>query len=345
MTRDRQPYQPVSATIIGCGAMTRYHLKRILPNFLNTTFPVVCEPSEPAYLATVELFKEAGVKPPPNVPSLEELLVDYGGELDAALIVTPHYLHHSQSRACLEAGLDVLLEKPMVMTSDEADSLIEARDRSGKLLVVAFNGSLSPQIRMAAGLLREGDLGSISTISAMVWENWRQQTVGTWRQVPAQAGGGFLFDTGAHMLNTVVDLAGEAFIEVSALLDNRGTEVDVTGVVIGRLASGALVTLHASGETIRSCAADIRVFCEKAIIRTDIWGHRLEIQREGEDKFQHVKVPDPRSAWAQFMAIREGLMPNPSPPEVGLRMAHLWDAIRQSAALGGVPVRCKQAGG
>jgi len=60
-------------------------------------------------------------------------------------------LHFAQATACLEAGLDVLLEKPMVMTADEARALIETRDRSGRLLVVAFQGSLSPQVREASG--------------------------------------------------------------------------------------------------------------------------------------------------------------------------------------------------
>lgn len=343
MAVDQKPYRPIRAALIGCGKMTRHHLQKILPQFANTCFPVVCEPSASAYEQLVELFEQSGLKAPPNEPELGALLEGHAQELDAAFIVTPHYLHHAQARACLKAGLDVLLEKPMVMSAAEAESLTETRDRTGRLLVVAFNGSLSPQIRAAARMLSTGELGRISTISAMVWENWRQHTSGTWRQVPAQAGGGFLFDTGAHMLNSVVDLAGEEFTEVAALLDNRGTEVDVTGVVIGRLASGALATLHASGETIPSCAAEIRVFCEKGILRTDIWGHWLEIQREGDDAFQPVEVPFSAGAWEQFMAVREGRIPNPCPPEIGLRMARLWDAIRQSAALGGKLVPCGPA--
>ena len=68
-------------------------------------------------------------------------------ELDAVFIITPHVLHFAQAKACLEAGLDVLLEKPMVMNAQEALELIEVRDRSQRLLSVAFNGSMSPQVR------------------------------------------------------------------------------------------------------------------------------------------------------------------------------------------------------
>ena len=43
-------------------------------------------------------------------------------------------------------------------------------------------------------------------IDAVVWQDWQEAAAGTWRQVPALSGGGFLFDTGAHLLNTVTDL-------------------------------------------------------------------------------------------------------------------------------------------
>ena len=320
--------------------MAGHHLRIILSEFETTTFPVVCEPSLKAYEATVELFEDAGRKPPPNEPDLNRLLVEYGDELDAAFIITPHHLHHDQTKACLEAGLDVLLEKPMVMNAGEALSLMDTTERTGSLLVVAFNGSLSPEIRMAAEMLRSGDLGPISSISATVWQNWRQYTAGTWRQVPELAGGGFLFDTGAHMLNTVADLAGEDFVEVAAWFDNRGTPVEILGVVMARLASGALVTLHGSGETVPSCASDVRIYCSQAILRTGVWGHWLEIQRHGSNDFETVEVPDSLGAWEQFLAVRDGLMANPCPPEVGLRMARLYDAIRASAEQNGMPVEC-----
>ena len=50
---------------------------------------------------------------------------------------------------------------------------------------------------------------------------------------------------------------------------------------MGRLGSGALVTMHACGSAIPSCDSDIRVFCSGAIVRTGIWGERLEVQRSG----------------------------------------------------------------
>src|SRR5690606_33540563 len=130
-------------------------------------------------------------------------------------------------------------------------------------------------------MLRSGRLGEMLTISATVWQNWNRLTVNTWRQQPEIAGGGFLFDTGAHMLNTVVDLAGEEFVEVAAWLDNRESPVDIQGVVMGRLKSGVLVTMHGCGDTIGG-GSDVRVFGTEGALRTGVWGGFLEARLVGD---------------------------------------------------------------
>ena len=330
---------PVRMAMIGCGGMARHHVGRILQQQATTQIVATCEPSDAAYVAFRQVFDEAGVTPPPNEPDLDKLLRDDQGRLDAVFIITPHALHHDQAKACLEAGVDVLLEKPMVMNAAEAASLIETRDRTGRLLVVSFNGSLSPQIRKASSMLHAGELGSILNISAVVWQNWNLLTAGKWRQVPAIAGGGFLFDTGAHMLNTVVDLAGEDFVEVAAWLDNRDTPVDILGAIMAKTRSGVLVTLNGCGETVRSCASDVRVFCTEGILRTGVWGERLLVQRPGQNTLRPVRTPASMGQWQQFLKVRAGEIANPCPPEIGLRMAQLWDAIQASAAQGGRPVQ------
>lgn len=330
--------QRVRMALIGCGNMGRNHLRDILKQQDTTEIVALCDIAPEAVDKAAEIFAQAGVEPPPNEPDLSRLLAHYA--LDAAFIVTPHVVHFGQAQACMEAGVDVLLEKPMVMTAQEARSLIDTRDRTGRLLTVAFNGSLSPEIRESVRLLRSGELGKILSISATIWQRWGPGTSGKWRQIPAISGGGFMFDTGAHMLNTVADLAGEEFIEVAAWTDNYGRPVETLAAVIARLASGALVTFHGCGETVPSCSSDIRVFCTEAILRTGAWGRWLEIQRQGEDDFMPVSLPSSLGPWQQFLAVRGGEFPNPSPPEVGLRMARLYDAIKASAARQGAPVLC-----
>jgi predicted dehydrogenase len=299
----------------------------------------VCEPSAAAFEKAAEAFEAKGLAAPPNEPDWERFVARFADQLDAVFILTPHALHFAQASACLEAGLDVLLEKPMVLTADEAEALIATRDRTGRLLVVAFQGSLSPQVREASRLLRSGELGPILNISATVWQDWATNTSGTWRQEPALSGGGFLFDTGAHLLNTVADLAGEDFTEIAAWLEDDGRPVDIRAAVIGRLASGALVTMNGCGSAIPSCHSEIRVFTTKAIVRTGIWGETLQIQRSGSATLRKVRSVAPMPVWEQFLNVRAGRIPNPSPPEIGLRMARLWDAIRASAAQAGAVVR------
>ena len=67
-------------------------------------------------------------------------------------------------------------------------------------------------------------------------------------------------------------------------------------------------------------------------LKTDATG--LDLSRLGL-----AEVPESLGTWQQFLAVRSGKMANPCPPEVGLRMAKLWDAIQKSAAQGGALVQ------
>jgi hypothetical protein len=83
----------------------------------------------------------------------------------------------------------------------------------------------------------------------------------------------------------------------------------------------------------------VLVFGSKGILNVGIWGEKLTLQRYGAESAREVAVPPSLGVWEQFLAVRNGSIPNPCPPEVGLRMALLWDAIQASAALNGAPVQ------
>lgn len=217
----------VRTLLIGAGGMARSHLPLMIQH--GAQIVAVCEPSQEQYALTCERLDSLEHPLPPNQPDLTQLLVDFAGQLDVAFIITPHSLHHAQTKACLEAGLDVLLEKPMVMNATEAEDLIRISEATNRLLVVAFQGGLSPQVREAARLIQSGELGELLNVSGTVWQNWKGLSANTWRVQPHMSGGGFLFDTGAHMLNTVCTLVGQDFAQVAAWLDNRGMEVDIIG--------------------------------------------------------------------------------------------------------------------
>src|SRR5205085_5919694 len=137
--------RPTRVGFIGTGAMARSHLRGMIER-MDTVVTAVSEPSEPAFSRTAEIFDQHGLPAPHNEPDWRQFVDTWGSQLDDVFIITPHVFHFEQAVACLDAGLDVLLEKPMVMTAEEATALIETRDRTGRLVVVAFQGSLSPQV-------------------------------------------------------------------------------------------------------------------------------------------------------------------------------------------------------
>lgn len=326
----------IRAGIIGCGGISHFHIHNIFKN-PQTEVVGLCDPFQPSIDKLAEAFIAAGRPVPPSESDVQKFLRSY--DMDVVLIATPHAMHYDHTLAALEAGLDVLLEKPMVINTQQALDLIAARDRSGATLVVSFQGSLSPLIRMASANIKEHRYGNILSVSATIWQNWGPNTAGTWRQELALSGGGFIFDTGAHMLNTVADLVNQDFVEVAAWMDNHGREVETMSVAIAKLESGAYVSLHGCGETIQVCDSIIKVFCDEAILTTGAWGRTLTIQEAGNPEPREIPFPQASTVWDTFLMVRAGEIENPSPPEVGLRMIRLYDAICLSAQNGGQIVK------
>ena len=137
------------------------------------------------------------------------------------------------------------------------------------------------------------------------------------------------------MLNTVADLVNQDFVEVAAWMDKKGRPVEILSVAIAKLKSGAFVTFHGCGEAIPSCSSEIKVFCDKAILTTGAWGKRLQIQKSDKDKPNEIPYPPKSNVWKTFLKVCRNKIDNPSPPEIGLRMIRLYDAICLSAAEGG----------
>jgi predicted dehydrogenase len=323
---------------IGAGGIARHHLRAMLKLGRATRVVGIVEPDAANRAAFAAIFAEAGRAAPPAYETLPALL-DAGPKPDAAFICSPHKFHCEQIVACLRAGIDVLVEKPMVLNAAEARRVIRERDRSGRLLVVAFNGSLSPAIRRAKEMIAAGKLGDVRAVSVWVHQHWKDATTGTWRQEPDVSGGGFLFDTGSHMINTLVDVLGDDVAEVCALQDARGAPVEIDTTVTGRTRGGVLFSFTAAGDSIH-CTSELNVFGTKGVLRSGIWGERLDykpaVQKDNQREWSPVKLPASRGVWRQFLDVRAGRIPNPSPAEIGLRFALLMDLIRKSVASGRV---------
>lgn len=73
--------------------------------------------------------------------------------------------------------------------------------------------------------------------------------------------------------------------------------------MMGCLKSGAMVPLTACGETIPSCASEMRVYCTGGVLRTGMWSERLELQRSGEKELTPLKVADSLGVNQQFLLV------------------------------------------
>ena len=290
-----------------------------------------------------ELCVAAGRPRPSLFSDLGALLAEKRGSLDAVYISTPHVFHADQAIAVTREGIDLLLEKPMVTSLADAERLIAARQASGTTLVVAFQGALSPLVRDTRARAVAGEFGELVSISATIWEDWAERYAGQWKQQPEISGGGFMFDTGAHMMNTVCMLAGSEFERVSAYMNNRGRPVDILCAVAARLRNGAVVTLNAAGEGPAQCASQIALFFTQAIVRIDAWGawREIALSRDGGPREMAETIDNPLRV---FIDVRAGRMENPSPAEDGRHFARLWEAIKASAARDGTAVAIAGSG-
>ena len=297
----------------------------------------MAEVSEVSRKRFADTCEAAGAPPPAEYGDAESMLAAMQGKMDAVYVSTPHVFHGANALDVIEAGYDLLLEKPMVTTVDEALALVEAERRTGRTVVIAFQGGLSPLVHDTRDRARRGEFGELVSVSASIWEGWKTNYAGQWKQNPAISGGGFMFDTGAHMMNTVCVLADAEFARLSAFANNRGIAVDVATAVAARLTNGALVTFNAAGDGPPGCASAITFFYSKAIVRIDAWGKWREVTIDG--------VAEPReegeireTPMHTFQAVRDGRLANPSTVANGLRFARLWDAIKLSASHDGEAV-------
>ena len=122
-----------------------------------------------------------------------------------AIVCTPHDRHPADALLALAAGLHVLVEKPIARTLDEADRMIAAAARAGRVLMVAENFHFMPAFHHVRALIASERLGQLRELHVIA-RGWRQQ--GGWRLEPA-TGGGALLDGGIHYVHMLRWWGGE----------------------------------------------------------------------------------------------------------------------------------------
>jgi predicted dehydrogenase len=182
----------------------------------------------------VEFGKRFGIAR--QYETVEEMLKD--GGVDAVVISTPNYMHAPQTIAALDAGVHVMVEKPMAMNAAEAERMCEAADKSGATLMVAHCWRFDPDVLWLKEQSKK--LGKIvRTKGYGVHTHWGPSGWFTQKQF---AGGGAMADMGIHALDTARFLLGDP--KPASVFAKIGTyykdfDVDDTGVIIIEWENGA----------------------------------------------------------------------------------------------------------
>lgn len=168
---------------------------------------------------------------------------------EVAVVMTPHPSHAPLALACLEAGCHVLVEKPMALHAGEADEMIAAAGRVGRLLAVNLQQRFRPEVRAAKALLAAGELGEIQHVEmTVVWPRTaRYYGMSGWRGTWRGEGGGLLMNQSPHNLDLLCHLAGMP-ARVSAWTRTllHAIETEDTAQAMLEWPNGALGGFHAS---------------------------------------------------------------------------------------------------
>ena len=206
----------------------------------------------------------------------------------AVFIATPHTLHFKHGMQALDAGLHVFMEKPMVTSADDAHALAAEAKKKGKIVVVGYNTPCTPEFAYIREVIRSKKLGKLELVMGYLSQNWKHFTTGLWRQIPSLSGGGQAYDSGAHLLNSLVWSVESNIAEVFAFVDNVGTQVDINSSINIKFENGVLASIVVSGNCPASGSFMTFIF-DKGKIDTDGWGGGWIKEWQGD---QAREVPD-----------------------------------------------------
>jgi predicted dehydrogenase len=224
---------PTRIAVAGAGIIGRAHID-VLRQSPTCALSAIVDPSP----AAQALAGQVGV---PLYASLAELIA--ADRPDAVVLATPNALHVPQALACLDAGLPVLVEKPIAPTMAEAETLVRRAEGSGLPVLVGHHRAHSPIMAKAREVIASGQLGRLVGVmgSAAFYKPDSYFADGPWRR---ELGGGPILINLIHEVHNLRMLCGE-ITAVQAFSSNavRGFAVEDTVVINLRFASGALGTV------------------------------------------------------------------------------------------------------
>lgn len=197
--------------------------------------------------------------------------------VDLVTVATPNSTHFEITKAFLEAGFNVLCEKPMTMTVEEGEEIVRVAAKTGKICAVNYCYSAYPMVRQARAMVRAGELGKVRLVvtnfshghhgDATDADNPRVR----WRYDPKMAGvSGQFADCGIHALHMASFIADDQVEKLSADFASTiaSRELEDDAMVNFRMTGGTVGRLWTSSVAIgRQHGFDIQVFGETGGLR------------------------------------------------------------------------------
>ncbi|MBF4591010.1 Gfo/Idh/MocA family protein [Curtobacterium sp. VKM Ac-1395] len=155
---------------------------------------------------------------PTGYASLDDVIAD---RPDVVHVCTPNDQHHPQALAVIRAGINVVCEKPLAVSSEQALELEHAARTAGVVATVPFVYRFHPMVREVRAKIADGDLGRVLAVHGHYLQDWMlDEDSSSWR-VDAGAGGmsRAFADIGSHWCDLVEFVTGERFASVSAVTD------------------------------------------------------------------------------------------------------------------------------
>ncbi len=290
--------------------------------------------------------------------------------LDGVIVCVNHAAHYGVARACLEAGLAVMLDKPMVLKARHAHDLLALAQAKNVEFIVGYPWNYTENARRAREIIHSGELGAIqyvsSLFSSMVIEflrgndaayenvfNYPVTGPGTAYADPALSGGGQGHLQVTHSAASLFFLTGLQAETVTCFMENFGLSVDVADAIavrfqpvsnhpiVGVLGSTGNISVGDSGQH------EIQVYCEQGrVVLENVQGTLYIRKADGTEQHYGPLPLDeryPKFAPANNLVdIILGKDENRSPAEIGVRAVELLDAAYRSSAAGGKPIRVQE---
>ena len=327
---------PIRIGIIGCGNfMSAGHIGNLLAS-PEVEIVGLADPSAEAISLMKERFP--ALQSAPEYGDHRSLLAE--ASPDAVEIATPHALHAAHVVDSFEANCHVLVEKPLVISTDEAEMVLAKRDDAGKVLLVSYQRRYEPHFRYVREAVSSGTLGELQFVSAVLSQGWLEFTRAAWRQNPKISGGGVLLDTGSHLLDFLLFSTGLTVDRVTAYSSNLGTPVDINSAISMQFRGGCLGNISVVGHAPRPVVEAVNIFGgEGSILLESRWepghsGARVSRESYSEGTIEVKDLPDGSSPDANFIDAILGRDDVKSPGEAGLAAIRLTEAIQESIRLG-----------